>query len=170
VLCGVQGSGKSAFFAEHFLATHVRISRDLLRTSHREARFLDLCLETRQKVVVDKVNATRADRRPYVEAARAAGFRVVACWLDVPVREAIARNAQRDPQLQVPAHALLSTHRRLEPPSLEEGFAEVWRVWPAAGGGFVVDLVAGAPQPGEADGAGAVDTPPRWSRGVAASG
>ena len=70
VLTGLQGSGKSSFYADRFSATHVRISRDLLRTAHREARFLDVCLETRQKLVVDKVNATRDDRRPYVEAAR----------------------------------------------------------------------------------------------------
>ncbi len=113
MLSGVQGSGKSAFFADRFFATHVRISRDLLRTPHREARFLELCFETRQKLVVDKVNATRADRRPYLDAARAAGFRAIACRLDVEPRDAIARNAARAPQWRVPPHAILATHVRI---------------------------------------------------------
>ena len=37
VLCGVQGSGKTTLFRDRFLATHVRVSMDLLRTRAREA-------------------------------------------------------------------------------------------------------------------------------------
>ncbi len=155
ILSGIQGSGKTTFYAERFLATHVRISRDLLRTPHRERRFLDLCLETRQPLVVDKINPTRAHRRPYVEACRAAGFRTVACWLDVAPREAVARNARREGATRVPVPAILGTHKHLEPPALDEGFAEVWRVRPAAPGGFVIDRAG---------------SEPRWSRGVAAAG
>ena len=40
VLCGVQGSGKTTLYRDRFLATHVRVSMDLLRTRHREAAFL----------------------------------------------------------------------------------------------------------------------------------
>jgi predicted kinase len=167
VLTGIQGSGKTTFFADRFLATHVRISRDLLRTPHREARFVDLCLETRQRFVVDKVNATREDRRPYVERAREAGFAVTACWLDVAPRDAIARNARRAAEWQVPVPAILGTRKRLQPPALDEGFDAVWRVWPAADGGFVVDLVAGA-APGDA-GPGDPAPPPRWTRRVPAA-
>ncbi|CAA9524708.1 MAG: hypothetical protein AVDCRST_MAG79-423, partial [uncultured Thermoleophilia bacterium] len=68
VLCGIQASGKTSFFRDRFSDTHVRISRDLLRTEHRERRFLELCLETGQPFVVDKTNATPGHRRPYVEA------------------------------------------------------------------------------------------------------
>jgi predicted kinase len=53
VLCGVQASGKTTLYRDRFLATHVRISMDLLRTRAREAAFLALCLETRQPLVVD---------------------------------------------------------------------------------------------------------------------
>ncbi len=128
VLCGVQGSGKSTLFTERWFATHVRVSRDLLRTPYRERRFLELCLETRQPFVVDKVNATREDRRPYVEQAHAAGFRVVAYLVDVTPAEAIARNERRDARWQVPVKAILGTRKRLEPPSVAEGFDAVWRV------------------------------------------
>ncbi len=34
VFCGIQGSGKTSFYRERLLATHVRISLDLLRTRH----------------------------------------------------------------------------------------------------------------------------------------
>jgi predicted kinase len=36
ILIGVQGGGKTSFFREHFLHTHVRISLDVLRKRHRE--------------------------------------------------------------------------------------------------------------------------------------
>ena len=37
MLCGVQGSGKTTLYRDRFLATHVRVSMDLLRTRAREA-------------------------------------------------------------------------------------------------------------------------------------
>ena len=81
ILCGIQASGKTRFFRDRFLDTHVRISRDLLRTAHRERRFLELCFETGQRFVVDKTNATPAHRRPYVDASRdAAGEGFDALW------------------------------------------------------------------------------------------
>jgi len=147
ILCGVQASGKTRFFRDRFLDTHVRISRDLLRTEHRERRFLELCLETRQRFVVDKTNATPAHRRPYVEAAHAAGFAVHAYLLQVPVREAILRNGPRDPPWRVPVRAILGTDKALVAPSPAEGFAAVWRVRPDGAGGWEVEPLAAAGAP-----------------------
>jgi len=80
----------------------VRISRDLLRTANRERVFLRACVETRQPFVVDKVNATRADRATFVGPALAAGFRAVAYWLDVAPSDALARNAGRAGRARIP--------------------------------------------------------------------
>jgi predicted kinase len=146
ILCGVQGGGKTSFYVERFLHTHVRISLDLLRTHHREARLLSLCLETRMPFVVDKVNAERAQRARYVGAARAAGFRVAGFWVDAPAEVAIERNAGRPATQQVPVRGILRARKllRLEPPSPEEGFDELWRVR-AEGGSFAVEpLQSGA--------------------------
>jgi predicted kinase len=169
LLCGVQGSGKSTFCRERFFDTHVRISRDLLRTRHREARFLEVCLETRQRFVVDKVNATPEDRAPYVAAARAAGFAVSAWWFDVSPRDAIARNAGRTGAARVPVPAILGTHKRLVPPRLAEGFDVVWRVR-AAGGEFLVELLVGS-APDDAPSGGVEPAAPRlFSDDAAAPG
>src|SRR3954453_1309709 len=94
VLCGVQGSGKSTFYRDRFLETHVRVSMDLLRTRSREAAFVKLCLDTRQRFVVDNTNPTPAERRRYVEPARAAGFRVVGYLVEVDEVQALARNRE----------------------------------------------------------------------------
>src|SRR5919197_4671162 len=90
VLCGLQGSGKTTFYRDRFLETHLRVSMDLLRTRTREAAFLKLCLDTRQPFVVDNTNPTPAERRRYVEPARAAGFRLVAYLVEVDDVEALA--------------------------------------------------------------------------------
>jgi predicted kinase len=139
VLCGIQASGKTSFFRDRFSDTHVRISRDLLRTEHRERRFLELCLETGQPFVVDKTNATPGHRRPYVESARAAEFRVIAYVLDVSPSEAIARNARRDPRRRVPDRAVLGTRKALVAPTRDEGFDEIFSVRADGTGGWVVE-------------------------------
>ena len=144
MLCGLQGAGKTSFYADRFLASHVRISRDLLRTAHRETRFLELCLETGQPFVVDKINATPDARAPYVDAARRAGFRTIAWHVDTLPRDAIARNAARDERSRVPVPAILGTQKELVPPAPEEGFDEVWRAWADGRGGFHVERRAGA--------------------------
>src|ERR671935_1337652 len=95
VLCGVQGSGKTSLYGERFVDTHVRISLDVLRTRGREEALVQWCLERGQRFVVDNTNATAAERRRYVEPARAAGFRAIAYLVEVDLDEALARNADR---------------------------------------------------------------------------
>jgi len=143
VFCGLQGAGKTTFYRERFLHTHVRISRDLLRTRHREATFLRACLETGQRFVVDNTNPTAADRRPYLEAALAHGFRPVAYLFVIAPTAALARNAEREGRARVPVKGVLGTAKRLEPPRAEEGFAERWQVFAAPGGGFRVEPLEG---------------------------
>ena len=147
VLCGIQGAGKTTFYWERFGATHLRISRDLLRTPARERRFVELCLETRQPFVVDKVNATPEHRRPYVEAALEAGFVCSAYWLDVRPREAISRNERRPGPERIPVKGILGAQNRLVIPSLEEGFAMIHRVTLDPERGFEVAPFPGAPAP-----------------------
>src|SRR3712207_653540 len=138
VFVGVQASGKSTFWRERLSDSHVRISRDLLRTPHREAAFLETCLRTRARFVVDKTNATAAERRRYVEPALGHGYAVLAYWFDTPVAETLARNAQRSGSARIPVAGVLGTRKLLEPPRPEEGFASVWRVTGAAGGGWSI--------------------------------
>jgi predicted kinase len=145
VLCGVQGSGKTTLYRDRFLDTHVRVSMDLLRTRHREQAFLRLCLDTRQPFVVDNTNPTPADRRRYVEPARAAGFRVIAYLVEVNEAEALARNAERTGRRRVPVAGLVGTGRRLLAPTPEEGFDELWHATAVPGGLWRVEPLVTTP-------------------------
>jgi predicted kinase len=145
VLCGVQGSGKTTLYRDRFLATHVRVGMDLLRTRAREAAFVAVCLETRQPFVVDNTNPTVAERRRYVEPARAAGFRVIGYLVEVDAAEALARNAARSARERVPAAGLVGTARRIVRPAPEEGFDELWHATAAPGGWRIEPLMTTEP-------------------------
>src|SRR5688572_25328794 len=95
IFVGLQGAGKTTFYVERFLHTHLRISLDVLRTRHREQQMVQACLETRQPFVVDNTNPTAAERARYVVPARAAGFRVVGYFFEPDVPASIKRNANR---------------------------------------------------------------------------
>jgi predicted kinase len=149
VFCGVQGSGKTTLYRDRFLETHVRVSMDLLRTRRREAALVQFCLETRQRFVVDNTNPTPTDRRRYVEPARAAGFRVLAYLVEVDDAEALARNAERPAKERVPPSGVVGTRRRLQRPTPEEGFDELWHATAALGGGWRIErLLTTPPLPG----------------------
>jgi predicted kinase len=139
VFCGVQGSGKTTLYRDRFLDTHVRVSMDLLRTRAREAAFVTLCLESGQRFVVDNTNPTPADRRRYVEPARAAGFRVVGYLVEVDRDLALARNAERSGRARIPVTGVLGTDRRLQRPTPEEGFDELWHATAALDGGWRIE-------------------------------
>lgn len=145
VFCGVQGSGKTTLYRDRFLDTHVRVSMDLLRTRHREAEFLRLCLETRQPFVVDNTNPTPADRRRYVEPARAAGFTVIGYLVEIDDAEALGRNAERAGRARVPVAGVVGTSRRLQRPTPEEGFEELWHARAGPGGGWRVEPLLTTP-------------------------
>ena len=144
LLCGVPSSGKSTLYLSRFSDTHVRINRDLLRTPHRESRFLDVCVENRQPFAVDQVNATPDARAPYIRAGREGGFRVVAYVLETPVRDAVARNAARPERVSVPVETILEIAEQFVMPTPEEGFDEVWCAWADGRGDFRVERQDGA--------------------------
>jgi predicted kinase len=140
LLVGVQGSGKSTFCRERFYATHVRINLDMLRTRHRERCFLEVCLETRQRFVVDNTNPTPADRQRYIVPARAAGFTVIGYYLAAQLEDCKRRNDQRPPTERIPLPGLVGTFARLVVPRWDEGFDELYCVTIAEGGFAVAPL------------------------------
>ncbi len=138
IFVGAQASGKTSFYRERFLDTHVRLSLDQLRTRRRERILLAACLQAGQPFVVDNTNPGPAQRDRYVAPAREAGFRVVGYFFECSVGEALRRNRARQGRARVPDAAVVATFRRLRPPRLAEGFDALYRVRAAEGGGLEV--------------------------------
>lgn len=128
VFIGIPGSGKSSFFKERFFSTHVRISLDLLKTRHREQRLLDACLGTEQRFVVDNTNPTVEERSKYLTAAKAARYSVVGYYFRSKVEDCLRWNSERPGPERVPEVAVLSTAKKLELPSWDEGFDQLFYV------------------------------------------
>jgi len=138
VFIGLPGSGKTSFYKDRFFNTHVRISLDLLKTRYRERQLLELCLATDQRFVIDNTNPSQAERMAYLQAARARRFTVVGYYFQALVEDCRQRNAKRAGDDRVPDVAILSVAKRLELPSRDEGFDQLWYVRLVAGR-FVVE-------------------------------
>jgi predicted kinase len=136
LFAGIQGVGKSTFYAARFADSHVRINLDMLKTRHRERILLCACLQAGQPFVADNTNLTAADRARYIGPARAAGFLVVGYYFQSRVQEAIERNRRRP--TPVPDHAIAASSRRLELPRRDEGFERLLYVSLTPGGDFTV--------------------------------
>ena len=125
---GIPGSGKSTFYAQRFLNTHVRVNRDMLKTETRERILVEACLRAKQPVVIDNTNVTREKRAAYIDLAKKAKFRVIGYFFDCGVDEALKRNEQRAGKARVPNVAIFSMAKKLEPPTRDEGFDDLFRV------------------------------------------
>jgi predicted kinase len=139
IFIGLQGAGKSTFYRDRFFATHMRINLDMLKTRHRENRFLQVCIETRQPFVVDNTNPTRAKRQAYIQAAKQAGFKVVGYYFECQVEDCKRRNEQRPPRERIPIPGILATSARMEIPKREEGFDELFYVRIDEANRFVIE-------------------------------
>ena len=128
VFCGIPASGKTTFYRERFLPTHVRVSLDLLKTRQREDILLFACFAAQQPVVIDNTNTLAAQRTRYVRLAKAAGFRTVLYFFDVSTRTAVGRNSGREGKARVANVAIFGSEKKLQRPTRDEGFDEMFRV------------------------------------------
>jgi predicted kinase len=139
IFVGIQAVGKSTFYRERFEDTHIRLNLDMLKTRRRERILLEACLAAKQPFVVDNTNVTCVDRTRYIAPARAAGFRVVGYYFRSSMRDAVERNSLRPGRKAVPEKGIAGTRRRLELPSLAEGFDQLYYVSIGEAGGFAVE-------------------------------
>jgi predicted kinase len=132
ILIGLPAAGKSTFYRERFAGTHDHISKDLLRNNRQpERRQEQLLLESLsggRSLVIDNTNASVAVRAPLIRAARAHGARVVGYYFPAEAGAALRRNRAREGRDRVPDVAIFTVRKRLEPPSREEGFDELFEV------------------------------------------
>lgn len=129
IFVGVQAAGKSTWYATHLASTHVHVSKDLMKNVRdrdaRQQRLIEEALSAGRSVAVDNTNPTPAVRAPLIALGRKHNARVIACYFQTIVKDAVARNRLREGKARVPDVALYVTAKRIVPPTIEEGFDEV---------------------------------------------
>lgn len=128
IFSGLQASGKSAFYAEHFASTHVRVNLDELHTRNKERLLLEECLAAGKSFVVDNTNPTALDRARYILPAKEAGYSITGIYFRSSVKECIERNEGRVGKAKVPFIAITATAAKLEIPDIAERFDELYYV------------------------------------------
>ena len=137
IFMGLQASGKSTLYQRHFFHTHQRISMDLLNTRNREAKFLNVCVETSMPLVVDNTNPTREDRKRYIPTLKKNNYRIIGYYFQSEAKACVARNAERSDRERVPDVAVYATLKKLEKPEFDEGFDTLFYV-SLKGGNFEI--------------------------------
>jgi aryl-alcohol dehydrogenase-like predicted oxidoreductase/adenylate kinase family enzyme len=174
LVMGIPGAGKSRVAEEYVARGYLRLNRDERGGTLRElADELDerLAAGARQ-IVLDNTYLTRASRSYVIDAGGRHGVRTRCIWLDTPLAQAqvnmvkrllervgslpgpdeLKELSRREPSLLAPTSQMRAV-RELEPPSLDEGFADIEEIpfvrGPAArgarGGAFVAAAAADHP-------------------------
>ena len=129
VFVGIQGSGKTTYYHTNFAATHVHVSKDLMKNVRsrdlRQMEQIHKAISEGRSVVVDNTNPTPAARASLIQLGKTLGARVIACYFETPVKAAVERNRLREGKARVPDVAIYVTSKKLIPPSVAEGFDEV---------------------------------------------
>jgi predicted kinase len=136
VLAGLPGSGKSTYLeklgAPALSSDRIRelLADDPADQTIHPRVFATLRYLLRQRLVlrrpvtyIDATNLTPRERRPYLKMGKLYDCTVEAVFFDVPVEVCLERNRRR-PRV-VPDDAVLKMAAKLEPPTVEEGFAQV---------------------------------------------
>ena len=128
ILIGLPASGKSSFYKKNFFNTHIRISNDLLKTKNREKKLLDFCFETKMKIVLDNTNVTLALRQQYISRLKENQYRICGYYFKTDLERSFQWNKLRAENEIVPDVGILDKHRKLELPSISEGYDDLYYV------------------------------------------
>ena len=149
VVMGIPGAGKSHLAEEYVTRGYVRLNRDERGGTLRElADTLEVELALPEpRVVLDNTYLTRASRSYVLDAAARHGAPVRCMWLDTPLAQAqvnltarlldrvgrlpdpdeLRKLAKQEQGVLAPTSQMRAA-RELEPPSVDEGFADVERL------------------------------------------
>lgn len=128
LMVGIQGSGKSTFYHKYLADDYVRVNLDALKSRHQENLLIAECIKEGKCFAVDNTNPTRADRQRYIPLAKSAGYRIVGYFMESKLKVCIARNNLRLGKARIPATAIAATSNKLQIPTYEEGFDELYFV------------------------------------------
>lgn len=127
IMIGIQASGKSTF-CKSYLDSYTRINLDLLHTRNKESIALVNAISANEDIVIDNTNIIVSDRAKYMVKAKAYGYKVIGYFMQSKLQDCIKRNDNRLGKERIPVKAIAFTSNKLELPSYDEGFDELYFV------------------------------------------
>lgn len=139
ILTGVPGCGKSTYcnkelkdkmivssdaIREEFFGTRQNFSNEKKVWGTLKYR-LHKALEAGKDVVLDATNTTIYARKSYIKMAEQYGTKCISIYFDVDKSVALSRNANRPKEHFVPEEVIENFYKKLQAPTLNEGFDEV---------------------------------------------
>lgn len=128
IFIGLQASGKSTFYQHYFSSEFIHINLDTLHTRNKEKQLLQKCLEENTSFVVDNTNPTKLERAFYIELAQKYHFFIEGYFFQSVLSSCIQRNQLRSGKACIPRKAIAATSNKLQLPSYEEGFDQLYFV------------------------------------------
>ena len=128
IFIGIPASGKTTFYKSTFADEYVHINLDTLHTRNKELILIDACIAEGKSFAIDNTNPTKADRQRYIPKAKAAGYRITGYFFQSKIADCIERNDQREGKTKIPNAAIGAISAKMEMPSLDEGFDELYFV------------------------------------------
>lgn len=128
IFIGIQGSGKTYYYNWHFAGKYEHINLDELHTRNNEMKALEEFITKGADIVIDNTNITRADRQRYIPILKAAGYEISGYIFESKVKDCIRRNELRTGKARVPAAAIAATSNKMQLPTRDEGFDELYYV------------------------------------------
>ena len=124
IFIGIQASGKTTFFNQMLAGSYAHINLDILHTRNKENLEMTACFESGKSFVIDNTNPEKGDRERYIVKAKEYGYHIIGIFFQSIVRNCVSRNVTRGNK--VPSKAIAATSNKLQLPSLEEGFDELF--------------------------------------------
>lgn len=128
ILMGIQGSGKSTFYHKYLADSYIRVNLDTLKTRHQEELLVSECFKSGKSFAVDNTNPTKADRERYITSALYYGYKIIGYFMESKLQACIKRNNQRTGIEKIPVTAIAATSNKLQMPTYDEGFDELYFV------------------------------------------
>lgn len=125
IFMGIQASGKTTFYNQMLAdGFYAHVSLDVLHTRNKENLEMVACLESGKSLVIDNTTPMKVDRERYITRAKEFGYHVIGIFFQSIVKDCVSRNVVRGNK--VPSKAIAATSNKLQMPSLEEGFDELF--------------------------------------------
>lgn len=128
IFSGIQASGKTTFYHSFLQGTYEHVSLDVLNTRNKERLAIEHYIQQGKNLVIDNTNPTKEDRSRYITMAKAHNYQIIGYYFESSIGKCIERNEKRMGKAKVPRCAVISTSKKLEIPTLSEGFDKLYYV------------------------------------------